>query len=141
MKKDLVIKNQIEKIESALEKLENNSDTTYKYKTNLKYNEQNLRTVQSVNDLCIIYGEIKSKQDQYYIGWSAIMGDESAPDLKLYGYTVASWLEDIKNLAKSKMHIDMLNKLRQAKKKLESLYSQDAKDEIELNNIIKDLCL
>ena len=41
----------------------------------------------------------------------------------------------------SKMHIDMLNKLRQAKKKLESLYSQDAKDEIELNNIIKDLYL
>ena len=141
MEKDLVIKNQIEKIDSVLEHLENNSDTSYKYKTNLKYNEQNLRTVQSVDDLCIIYGEIKSKQDQYYIGWNAIMEDESIPDLKLYGYTVTSWLKDIKNLAKSKMHIDMLNKLRQAKKKLESLYSQDAKDEIELNNIINDLCL
>lgn len=139
MKKDSIIKENLEKIEKELEVLEE-KNVQKKFKTNLNYHGENLR-VKSIQDLLETYGLIENRNEIYKKTANSLTPDfyKENQDYVVDGFSSLDWLSDIKQLIDTKMIIDRKNKLNMYKKKLESLYSQEAKDEIELNNIINDL--
>lgn len=139
MKKDSIIKENLEKIEKELEALEE-KNVQKKFKTNLNYHGENLR-VKSIQDLLITYGLIENQNEIYKKTANSLTPEfyKSNQDYVVDGFSSLDWLSDIKQLINTKMIVDRKNKLNMYKKKLESLYSQEAKDEIELNNIINDL--
>lgn len=139
MKKDSIIKENLEKIEKELEALEE-KNVQKKFKTNLNYHGENLR-VKPIQDLLITYGLIENQNEVYKKTANSLTPEfyKSNQDYVVDGFSSLDWLSDIKQLINTKMIVDRKNKLNMYKKKLESLYSQEAKDEIELNNIINDL--
>lgn len=139
MKKDSIIKENLEKIEKELEALEE-KNVQKKFKTNLNYHGENLR-VKSIQDLLVTYGLIENQNEIYKKTANSLTPEfyKSNQDYVVDGFSSLDWLSDIKQLINTKMIVDRKNKLNMYKKKLESLYSQEAKDEIELNNIINDL--
>lgn len=139
MKKDSIIKENLEKIEKELEALEE-KNVQKKFKTNLNYHGENLR-VKSIQDLLITYGLIENQNEVYKKTANSLTPEfyKGNQDYVVDGFSSLDWLSDIKQLINTKMIVDRKNKLNMYKKKLESLYSQEAKDEIELNNIINDL--
>lgn len=139
MKKDSIIKENLEKIEKELEALEE-KNVQKKFKTNLNYHGENLR-VKSIQDLLETYGLIENQNEIYKKTANSLTPGfyKENQDYVVDGFSSLDWLSDIKQLIDTKMIIDRKNKLNMYKKKLESLYSQEAKDEIELNNIINDL--
>lgn len=139
MKKDSIIKENLEKIERELEALEE-KNVQKKFKTNLNYHDENLR-VKPIQDLLITYGLIENQNEIYKKTANSLTPEfyKSNQDYVVDGFSSLDWLSDIKQLINTKMIVDRKNKLNMYKKKLESLYSQEAKDEIELNNIINDL--
>ena len=139
MKKDSIIKENLEKIERELEALEE-KNVQKKFKTNLNYHDENLR-VKPIQDLLITYGLIENQNEVYKKTANSLTPEffKSNQDYVVDGFSSLDWLSDIKQLINTKMIVDRKNKLNLYKKKLESLYSQEAKDEIELNNIINDL--
>lgn len=139
MKKDSIIKENLEKIEKELEALEE-KNVQKKFKTNLNYHGENLR-VKPIQDLLITYGLIENQNEIYKKTANSLTPEfyKSNQDYVVDGFSSLDWLSDIKQLINTKMIVDRKNKLNMYKKKLESLYSQEAKDEIELNNIINDL--
>lgn len=139
MKKDSIIKENLEKIEKELEALEE-KNVQKKFKTNLNYHGENLR-VKPIQDLLITYGLIENQNEIYKKTANSLTPEfyKNNQDYVVDGFSSLDWLSDIKQLINTKMIVDRKNKLNMYKKKLESLYSQEAKDEIELNNIINDL--
>lgn len=139
MKKDSIIKENLEKIEKELEALKE-KNVQKKFKTNLNYHGENLR-VKPIQDLLITYGLIENQNEVYKKTANSLTPEfyKSNQDYVVDGFSSLDWLSDIKQLINTKMIVDRKNKLNMYKKKLESLYSQEAKDEIELNNIINDL--
>lgn len=139
MKKDSIIKENLEKIEKELEALEE-KNVQRKFKTNLNYHGENLR-VKPIQDLLITYGLIENQNEVYKKTANSLTPEfyKNNQDYVVDGFSSLDWLSDIKQLINTKMIVDRKNKLNMYKKKLESLYSQEAKDEIELNNIINDL--
>lgn len=139
MKKDSIIKENLEKIEKELEALEE-KNVQKKFKTNLNYHGENLR-VKPIQDLLITYGLIENQNEVYKKTANSLTPEfyKNNQDYVVDGFSSLDWLSDIKQLINTKMIVDRKNKLNMYKKKLESLYSQEAKDEIELNNIINDL--
>lgn len=145
--KDKVISEALGKIDTELNEIREILDKKYDFKTNCKFpggpsGDLNLRTVTSVEPLVGCLLEINATAHVY---------KETVEDLRAVGveftgpityggtFTIEQWKEDLVNLIKRISLKDRESTLKDKKAKLQDLYSQEKKDQIQLEELLKGL--
>lgn len=105
--------------------------------------------VASLKELVEIYGFLKGKEKEFVDGMSDILStmsfcnnsdrEKSVLNFEWMGYSISEWKSDIFQLYSIKLYSEKIETLKHNKEKLESMYSKELKDSIEINKILSDL--
>lgn len=159
MNNDNLISEGSVKIDSYIEFYEkklNYYKQNLKLSTNCKFsfneNEKNgfisLR-VASLKELVEINGFLRNKEKSFYDGMNDLISkvtfcsnndrNESFLTFTWLGYSYQEWSSDLSQLYAIKLYSEKVDELNKLKNKLESMYSKETKDYIEINKILNSL--
>lgn len=142
MEKDLVISNALEAIEKKKKELINVPEENYKFKTNCRFGDKNIKTL-SIKDLIECLRLVDAYRDslhRVYLSDSLTFKTElENNEYDMHGFSCGDWQSDIMYLIKKNKYNEQVKNLEEKSKALESFYSKDKQDEIAINEIIKTL--
>jgi hypothetical protein len=146
--KDLLINQGSEKINAQIEKIESTlKPKPYQYKTNCRFgfcedekNYLNLKVL-SVLDLLKCFAHVKGQYDNFHQTVTLISAKLTCelPEFTWCGYKMEDWADDITHLVQKSVYAKKMSDLKKYKETLETLYSQDKKDEMLINAILSKL--
>ena len=135
MERDNKVKENIEKITAKLEELESNRPTG-KFITACNYQGTNIRAC-SYDTLVKMYLEMKILLKEFEEEKKTLGTEE----LIISGYSLNSWIEDVKTQIQISKYIKDKKTLTDAKSKLEKYYSEDYRADKAISDIMSGLCL
>lgn len=137
--RDNLIESGLKAIEKKIENLVKPTEN-YKFKTNCKYGDINIKT-QSINSLMTILSDIYMRK--YAI--KSIFEDLESLDkkykanYKLYDFTLNEWVEDISYLIGKLDYNEKLKELQFKANKLKNYYSDDKQADLAVQDILSTL--
>lgn len=137
---DLIISDKVKEIE--LKELELKELKNPKLYTNctLKFKDESINlNVKTVNELAVLAGEIYEHLTNYVKGCELIGIPCSPDELKIGNFSANEWIEDIKSVAKKKSTREKELILHKMKEDLKLIYSDEAKRENKLKDILGNL--
>lgn len=150
--KDQRIDEALKKIEAKLAELEQNKPGSYTFRTNCSYFDVrggkgvNLKTLE-LNELIRVYTQLKIFEQ----GVTSAVAELSASGVDIDvtsfngkipgfgGYSIDDFKGDILFLIKKSKWISEVDELKTKREKLEKLYSQEKKDNLRLEELLKGL--
>lgn len=117
------------------------------WKTNCKFNiptvnTTNLRTINDLKQLQIAFAYIiKDRSSIEEAGKALGIETDATTGYTFCDYPYESWLHDFKNQAEITKYKTEIKKLESAKKLVEAKISEDKKNQLELDSVMKDLGL
>ena len=144
MERDLVISNALEAIEKMKKELINVPEENYKFKTNCRFGDKNIKTL-SLKDLI----ECLRLVDAYRYGLHRVYVTDSITfknelennEYDMHGFSCGDWQCDIMYLIKKIKYNEQLRNLEEKSKALEGYYSKEKQDDIAVQNLLNSLGL
>jgi hypothetical protein len=139
MERDVIISKGLEAIENKIKELVK-PEENYKFKTNCKYNNENLKVL-PVDQLIKILAEIymmRDYMDKVSETFYNVLEDKDRT-YKLYDFTVYEWSQDISYLIKKNKYNEKLKTLEAKAEALKKYYSEDKQVDIAIKDILASL--
>ena len=137
--RDVIISTGLDAIENKIKELVK-PEENYKFKTNCKYNDENLKVL-PVDQLVKILAEIymmRDYMDKVSETFYNVLEDKDRT-YKLYGFTVYEWSQDISYLIKKNKYNEKLKTLEAKADALKKYYSEDKQADIAIKDILASL--
>ena len=138
--RDVIISTGLDAIENKIKELVK-PEENYKFKTNCKYNEMNLKVL-TIEQLVKILAEVNVYEDSMYAVYMNHLNnvlDESDKTYMLNGFSTDSWIADIKHLITKIKYNDKLRLLEHKANALKKYYSEDKQADIAIKDILASL--
>lgn len=138
--RDVIISTGLEAIEKKLKDLKK-PEENYKFKTNCKYNNENLKVL-PVDQLVKILAEVNIYEDgMYAVYMNHLEGvlDETDKTYMLYGFPTDAWIADIKHLITKIKYNEKMKSLEAKAEALKKYYSEDKQADIAIKDILASL--
>lgn len=148
VERDLVIESKIKELEQKKADLITERDSIEKsFKTNLRLEFPGskeaiiLRIIQDKSRFIMLAGKIKALENTWVLGVKEVYGESEVDKFpcKIKAYTTGEWLGDIKLLVRKIDIIEELEKIEKAIEDLPKFYTEDKKDDIDFENLMKSL--
>lgn len=146
--RDIFIENKIKELDEKKSNLKKELENIEKgFKTNLRLDlpgEKStivLRVIQEKERFIMIAGEIKALENTWNLGVKEVYGEKELKNFpcKIKAYTTGEWLEDIKLLVRKIDITEELEKIDKAINELPRFYTDDKKDDIDFENLMRSL--
>lgn len=142
--KDLVISDALKQIEEKKKSFDGfKPEENYKFKTNCRFGEKNIKTL-TINNLLECYVEAKQfcdtlKTVMETFAFIPAVYKNGGVAVRLHGFPAEDWLSDIEQLIKKEVYNDAVANLENSAYQLEQYYSKDKQDEIAINKILENI--
>ena len=127
-------------------KLQTELAYTPEYSTNMKIQLPGrteltiLRTVKDEKKLILLLGELLSIKNKWELGYKECYPKATKiEDFEICGFSIMSWISDVKNLIRRLQMEDEIKKLDKAIQDLPKFYTSDKGDEIEFKKLLDSL--
>lgn len=127
-------------------KLQTELACTPEYSTNMKIQLPGrteltiLRTVKDEKKLILLLGELLSIKNKWELGYKECYPKATEiEDFEICGFSIMSWISDVKNLIRRLQMEDEIKKLDKAIQDLPKFYTSDKRDEIEFKKLLDSL--
>lgn len=127
-------------------KLQTELAYTPEYSTNMKIQLPGrteltiLRTVKDEKKLILLLGELLSIKNKWELGYKECYPKATeVEDFEICGFSIMSWISDVKNLIRRLQMEDEIKKLDKAIQDLPKFYTSDKRDEIEFKKLLDSL--
>lgn len=142
MERDVIISTGLEAIEKKLNELKK-PEENYKFKTNCKYNEENIKTLNRKRLLELFAGLLTWK-DTIETVFERYPEKFNTDDMKLvatdvYGFPISSWESDFSYLLDKIKYNETKKDLEAKANALRNFYSEDKKTDMAINEILASL--
>lgn len=138
--RDVVISTGLEAIENKIKELVK-PEENYKFKTNCKYINENLKVL-PVDQLIKILAEVSTYEDGMYAVYMNHLKevlDETDKTYMLYGFPTDAWIADIKHLITKIKYNEKMKTLEAKANALKKYYSEDKQADIAIKDILASL--
>lgn len=99
-----------------------------------------LRTVKDEKKLILLLGELLSIKNKWELGYKECYPKAAeVEDFEICGFSIMSWISDVKNLIRRLQMEDEIKKLDKAIQDLPKFYTSDKRDEIEFKKLLDSL--
>lgn len=139
--KDQRIDEGLKKIEAKLAELEQGKPGNYTFRTNCRYKNYNIKTLK-LEDLVMLYTDLKVAEQGFAMAVAELGKDgvdTTELTAKIHEFTPADWKSDMLFLIKKCEWNQKVGELERKRGELEKLYSQEKKDNLRLEELLKDL--
>jgi hypothetical protein len=142
MERDVIISTGLEAIEKKLNELKK-PEENYKFKTNCKYNEENIKTLNRKRLLELFTGlltwkdNIESVLEKYPEKFNT--EDMKLVTADVYGFPISSWESDFSYLLDKLKYNEAKKDLEAKANALRNFYSEDKKTDMAINEILASL--
>lgn len=127
-------------------KLQTELAYTPEYSTNMKIQLPGrteltiLRTIKDEKKLILLLGELLSIKNKWELGYKECYPlSTEIEDFEICGFSIMSWISDVKNLIRRLQMEDEIKKLDKAIQDLPKFYTSDKRDEIEFKKLLDSL--
>ena len=138
--RDVIISTGLEAIENKIKNLKK-PDENYKFKTNCKFNNDNLKVL-SIEQLVKVFAEVCTYEDGMYAVYMNHLKevlDDTDKTYMLYGFPTDAWIADIKHLITKIKYNENLKDLNYKADSLKKYYSEDKQADIAIKDILASL--
>lgn len=138
--RDVIISTGLEAIENKIKELVK-PEENYKFKTNCKYNNENLKVL-PVDQLIKILAEVNTYEDGMYAVYMNHLEkvlDDTDKTYMLHGFPTDAWIADIKHLITKIKYNEKLKTLEAKADALKKYYSEDKQADIAIKDILASL--
>lgn len=138
-KRDDLIENGLVTIENKI-KILSKPDENYKFKTNCKFDNINIKTL-TLQSLIGILTELYIKKDALDKVYQKLTNliDESDKSYSLYGFCINEWESDILYLIEKIQYNTKLKELQEKSEALKKYYSEDKQADIAVQSILDNI--
>lgn len=138
-KRDNLIENGLVTIENKIKNL-SKPDENYKFKTNCKFDNINIKTL-TLQSLIAIFTELYIKKDALDKVYQKLTNliDESDKTYLLYGFSINEWESDILYLIEKIQYNTKLKDLQEKSEALKKYYSEDKQADIAVQSILESI--
>lgn len=142
MERDVIISKGLDAIEKKLKDLKK-PEENYKFKTNCKYNEENIKTLNRKRLLELFAGLLTWKNtvetvlEKYPEKFNS--DDMNFLTEDVYGFSISSWESDFSYLLDKIKHNEAKKDLEAKADALRNFYSEDKKTDMAINEILASL--
>lgn len=138
-KRDDLIENGLVTIENKI-KILSKPDENYKFKTNCKFDNINIKTL-NLQSLIGIFTELSIKKDALDKVYQKLTNliDESDKTYILYGFSINEWESDILYLIEKIQYNTKMKNLQEKSEALKKYYSEDKQADIAVQSILDSI--